>query len=295
MTASIVARDPGTGELGVAVFTAWPAVGSVVPFAEPGVGAVATQSLVEISFGPRGLELLGAGVRPADAVEQLIGSDPKPAVRQLAVLAADGVGAGFTGDACVDYAEDTAGTDCRCQANMMASEGVPETMAEAFESAEGELSVRLLAALEAGETAGGDARGRMSAALLVVPPDGEPWRRSVDLRVDYDEDPLAELSRALRFHRAFTLLDLAEERAGAGDDEGAMRAGIEAVGLSEENPQLLLWVGLGAANGDLEVGLDLVRHALELQPSLADFLDRLDEEIAPSASAVRARLADGSS
>ncbi len=295
MTASIVARDPGTGELGVAVFTAWPAVGSVVPFAEPGVGAVATQSLVEISFGPRGLELLGAGVAPADAVEQLIGSDPKPAVRQLAVLAADGEGAGFTGDACVAYAEDTAGTDCRCQANMMASDGVPQTMAEAFESAEGELGVRLLDALEAGETAGGDARGRMSAALLVVPPDGEPWRRSVDLRVDYDEDPLAELSRTLRFHRAFTLLDLAEERAEAGDDEGAMRAGIEAVGLSEENPQLLLWVGLGAANGDLEVGLDLVRRALELQPSLADFLDRLDEEIAPSASVVRARLADGSS
>ena len=205
------------------------------------------------------------------------------------------LGAGFTGDACVAYAEDTAGTDCRCQANMMASDGVPQTMAEAFESAEGELGVRLLAALEAGETSGGDARGRMSAALLVVPPDGEPWRRSVDLRVDYDEDPLAELSRTLRFHRAFTLLDLAEERAEAGDDEGAMRAGIEAVGLSEENPQLLLWVGLGAANGDLEVGLDLVRRALELQPSLADFLDRLDEEIAPSASVVRARLADGSS
>ena len=294
MTASIVARDPGTGELGVAVFTAWPAVGSVVPFAEPGVGAVATQSLVQISFGPRALELLGTGVRPADAVEQLIDSDPKPAVRQLAVLAADGEAAGFTGDACVDYAEDTAGTDCRCQANMMASEGVPQTMAEAFDSAEGELAVRLLAALEAGEAAGGDARGRMSAALLVVPAEGEHWRRSVDLHAEYDEDPLAELSRALRFHRAFTLLDLAEKMAGAGDSEGAMQASIDALGLSNENPQLLLWVGLGAANGDLDVGLNLVRRALELQPSLTDFLARLNDDVAPSASAVRSRLGEAS-
>ena len=116
VTASIVARDPDTGELGVAVFTAWPAVGSVVPFAEPGVGAVATQSLVEISFGPRALELLAAGVSASDAVEQLIGSDPKPGVRQLAVLAADGECAGFTGEECVPYAEETAGTDCRCRA-----------------------------------------------------------------------------------------------------------------------------------------------------------------------------------
>ena len=293
MTASIVARDPGTGELGVAVFTAWPAVGAVVPFAEPGVGAVATQSLVEISFGPRALELMGSGVAPAEAVERLIGSDPRPAVRQLGILAADGLGAGFTGEACVPYAEDRAGGDCRCQANMMASEGVPAAMAEAFEAAEGELAGRLLAALQAGEAAGGDARGRMSAALLVVPPDGEPWRRSADLHVDYNEDPLAELSRALRFHRAYTLLDLAEERAEAGDAEGARSAGMEAVGLSGEDPQVLLWVGLGAADGDLEAGLGLVRRALELQPSLAEFLARLGDEIAPSAAAVRERLGAG--
>jgi uncharacterized Ntn-hydrolase superfamily protein len=174
---------------------------------------------------------------------------------------------------------------------MMASEGVPETMAEAFEAAQGALPVRLLAALEAGEAAGGDARGRMSAALLVVPAEGEPWRRSVDLRVDYHEEPLVELSRSLRFHRAFALLDLAEEHAAAGDGEGAMEAGREAIGLSEENPQLLLWLGLGAAGGDLDLGLSLVRRALELQPSLADFLARLSDEVAPSVSAVQAAIA----
>ena len=183
MTASIVARDPGTGELGVAVFTAWPAVGGIVPFAEPGVGAVATQSFVEISFGPRALEMLAKGAGASRAVEQLIASDPKPTVRQLGVLAADGESAGFTGDGCVAYAEEATGDEFRCQANMMAAEGVPETMAAAFEAAKGELAVRLLASLQAGEAAGGDARGRMSAALLVVPSEGEPWRRSIDLRV----------------------------------------------------------------------------------------------------------------
>ena len=292
MTASIVARDPGTGELGVAVFTAWPAVGGIVPFAQPGVGAVATQSFVEISFGPRALEMLAKGAGASRAVEQLIASDPKPTVRQLGVLAADGESAGFTGDGCVAYAEEATGDECRCQANMMAAEGVPETMAAAFEAAKGELAVRLLASLQAGEAAGGDARGRISAALLVVPSEGEPWRRSIDLRVDYHDDPLAELSRGLRVHRAFALLDLAEERSAAGDGEGAMQAGTEAVALSDENPQLLLWVGLGAATSDLEVGLNLVRRALELQPSLAGFLDRLSDDIAPSASAVQARLGD---
>jgi uncharacterized Ntn-hydrolase superfamily protein len=198
--------------------------------------------------------------------------------------------AGFTGEHCVPYAGEAIGADCRCQANMMASEGVPEAMAEAFEAAEGELAVRLLASLEAGQDAGGDARGRMSAALLVVPPEGEPWRRSTDLRVDYDDDPLPQLSRSLRMHRAFALLEVAEERGSAGDEQGAMQAGMEAVGLSEENPQLLLWAGLGAAIGNLEVGLNLVRRALELQPSLAEFLGRLTDDIAPAASAVRAQL-----
>jgi uncharacterized Ntn-hydrolase superfamily protein len=292
VTASIVARDPGTGELGVGVFTAWPAVGSVVPFAQPGIGAVATQSLVEVSFGPRALEMLSEGVTPADAVERLRGGDPRPSVRQLGVLAANGDNAGFTGESCVPYSEEATGDDCRCQANMMASKGIPRTMVETFMAAEGELGVRLLGALEAGEAAGGDARGRISAALLVVPAEGELWRRSVDLRVEYHDDPLSELSRALRFHRTFTLLDQAEERAEAGDAEGAMKAGNEAVGLAPEHPQVLLWVGLGAANEDLDLGLGLVRRALELQPSLSNFLARLSDEIAPSASAVRARIAE---
>jgi uncharacterized Ntn-hydrolase superfamily protein len=290
VTASILARDPGTGELGVAVFTAYPSVGMRVPFAEPGVGVVATQATAERSFGPRGLEMLRDGKRPDEVVDALIGADPGSALRQLGVLSADGESAGFTGDACVEYRGEVTGEQCRCQANAMAAEGVPEAMRDAFAATDGELSVRLLAALVAGEAAGGDARGRMSAALLVAPAEGEPWRRAVDLRVDHHDDPLAELRRALDFHRAYALLDVAAERGRAGDFDGASKAGMEALALAPDHPQLLLWMGLGVAQANLDLGVTLVQRALELQPSLTPFLDRLPAEWMPAAPAVRERL-----
>jgi uncharacterized Ntn-hydrolase superfamily protein len=152
--------------------------------------------------------------------------------------------------------------------------------------------VRLLAALDAGQAAGGDARGRMSAALLIVPAAGEPWAVSVDLRVDHHDDPLHELRRALNFHRAFALLDHAAERGRAGDQDGAMRAGVEALTPTPDNPQLMLWMGLGAADGNLELGVNLVRRALELQPSLGGFLDRMPATLMPAIPAVRAKLAE---
>ena len=286
MTASIIARDPVTGELGVAVFTAYPSVGMRVPFAEPGVGVVATQSFAERSFGPRGLRLLRDGMTAAAVVGELIAADSAPATRQLAVLSARGDGTGFTGDGCVPYAGEATGPDCRCQANMMARDGVPETMATAFAEAEGELSVRLMDALRAGEAAGGDARGRMSAAVLVVPAEGEPWQSSVDLRVDHHDDPLPELARALDVHRAFALMDVAAECGRAGDGEGAMEAGMRALALAPDNAQILLWLGLGAAEDDVRLGVSLVRRALELQPSLAGFLERLPASVMPAAPAV---------
>lgn len=291
MTASIVALDAQSGEVGVAVFTAYPSVGMRVPFAEAGVGVVATQGMTERSFGPRGLAMLREGARAGAVVEQLIGDDPGADTRQVAVLSADGETAGFTGDACVPYAGETIGETCRCQANMMAAEGVPEAMSSAFAAAEGDLSVRLLTGLRGGQAAGGDARGQMSAALLVVPPAGERWEVSVDVRVDHHDDPLSELSRALDFHRAFALLDVAAEHGRTADPDGAMRAGMQALSLAPDNPQLLLWMGLGAANADLDVGVDLVRRALELQPSLASFLDRIPATLMPGAPAVRAKLA----
>lgn len=290
MTASILGRDPGSGELGVAVFTAYPSVGMRVPFAEPGVGAVATQATAERSFGPRGLEMLRQGMAPDAVVDALVASDPRSAVRQFAVLSASGESAGFTGAECVEYKGETTGADCRCQANGMASEGVPEAMRAAFETTEGELSMRLLSALVAGEAAGGDARGRMSAALLVVPAEGEPWRASVDLRVDHHDDPLPELERALNFHRAYALLDLAADLGRAGDFDGAAQAGMEALALAPDHAQLLLWMGLGVAQGNLDLGVTLVQRGLELQPSLADFLARIPAAMMPAAPAVRERL-----
>ena len=224
-------------------------------------------------------------------VDELIGADPAAATRQVAVLSASGESAGFTGEGCVPYVGEIAGESCRCQANMMAADGVPEAMGAALADATGDLSVRLMSALEGGQAAGGDARGRMSAALLVLPATGEPWEASIDLRVDHHDDPLPELRRALDFHRAFALLDLAAERERAGDQDGAMHAGLEALSLTPDNPQLLLWMGLGAADGNLEVGLSLVRRGLDLQPSLRRFLDRIPATTMPAAPAIRAALA----
>lgn len=166
-------------------------------------------------------------------------------------------------------------------------------MRAAFEAAEGELSTRLVTSLRAGEAAGGDARGRMSAALVVVPAAGEPWRKSVDLRVDHHDDPLPEPGRALDFHRAYALLDLASERGRSGDFDGASRAGMEALALAPDHAQLLLWMGLGVAQGNLELGVTLVQRALELQPSLGDFLDRIPGAMLPAVPAVRDRLKPG--
>ena len=261
-----------------------------VPFAAPGVGAIATQAFAERSFGPRGLELLAAGRGPADVVDALVGGDADSSKRQLGVLAASGESAGFTGLDCPAHAEDATGDLCRCQANMMAEPGVPAAMHAAFEATEGELAVRLLAALDAGQAAGGDARGRMSAALLVVPAEGEPWQRTVDLRVDHHGDPLPELARALDFHRAYAYLDLAADRGRAGDANGAMEAGVQALTLAPDDPQLLLWMGVGAASSNFDAGMALVRRALELQPSLAAVVERLSPNQFPALEAVRAEL-----
>ncbi|MGN6169259.1 MAG: DUF1028 domain-containing protein [Solirubrobacteraceae bacterium] len=290
MTASIVARDARTGELGVAVFTAYPSVGMRVPFAEPGVGVVTSQGLTDRSFGAHALQRLRAGASSAEVVEELVGADPAAPTRQVAVLSAKGEAAGFTGEACVPYVGEAVGEGCRCQANMMAAPEVPEAMHAAFVAAEGDLSVRLLSALEGGQAAGGDARGRMSAALLVVPGTGQRWEVKIDVRVDHHDDPLPELRRALDFHRAFALLDVAAEHGRAGDRDGAMRAGMEALTLAPDNPQLLLWMGLGAADGNLEIGVNLVRRALKLQPSLGGFLDRIPATLMPRAPQVRAKL-----
>jgi len=291
LTYSIVARDPQTGELGVAVQSHWFSVGPIVPWALPGVGAVATQANAEVSYGPRALELLAAGGSPEEALGQLVAEDPGAAGRQVAVVDAAGRGAAHTGASAIPFAGHVAGDQVSCQANIMASEGVWPAMLEAYVGAIGPLSERLLVALDAGEAAGGDLRGRQSAAILVVPAEGDWWETEVSLRVEDHPEPLAELRRLLGIHRAYQLASRADELVNEGRHDEAARLYREAGALELNNHELQFWSGLGAAqSGDLETGVEEVRAAIAAHLPWRVLLERLPEDVAPAAAAVRARL-----
>jgi len=291
LTYSIVARDPQTGELGVAVQSHWFSVGPIVPWAFPGVGAVATQANAEVSYGPRALELLAAGGSPEEALGQLVAEDPGAAGRQVAVVDAAGRVAAHTGASAIPFAGHVAGDQVSCQANIMASEGVWPAMLEAYVGATGPLSERLLVALDAGEAAGGDLRGRQSAAILVVPAEGDWWETEVSLRVEDHPEPLAELRRLLGIHRAYQLASRADELVNEGRHDEAARLYREAGALELNNHELQFWSGLGAAqSGDLETGVEEVRAAIAAHLPWRALLERLPEDVAPAAAAVRARL-----
>ena len=215
-TYSIVARDAQTGELGVAVQSHWFSVGSVVSWAQSGVGAVATQSIAEIAHGPGALERLAAGGGAQAALAELLAADEQARFRQVAVIDARGEVAVHTGESCIPFAGHEVGEDFSCQANMMASETVWPAMARAFREAEGDLAERMVAALDAAETEGGDVRGRQSAALVVVGAEGEPWRKRFELRVEDHPDPLVELRRVLGVARAYELASEGDELVGEG-------------------------------------------------------------------------------
>jgi uncharacterized Ntn-hydrolase superfamily protein len=229
MTYSLVARDSATGELGVAVQTKAFAVGSVVPWAESGVGAVATQSFSERSYGPLGLELMRAGRPPDLALAALVTADARQQVRQVGMVDAQGLAAAHTGDCCIAEAGHVTGDGFSAQANMMASADVWPAMAEAYVAATGSFAERLLSALDAGEAAGGDFRGRRTAAMLVVggQPSGRPWDdRVIDLRVDDHEEPLAELRRLVRLSEAYRRLGTLDGEVSAEEIERARAAGV---------------------------------------------------------------------
>ncbi|HEX6312130.1 MAG TPA: DUF1028 domain-containing protein, partial [Acidimicrobiia bacterium] len=205
MTYSIVARDPRTGALGVAVQSHYFAAGAVVPWAEAGVGAVATQSVVDVGYGPRGLALMRKGVAAPEALARLVADDPMAPLRQVAMVDAAGRVGIHTGAGCVQEAVDGQGAEFSVQANMMLRPTVADAMRAAYEAAGDELPLRLLAALDAAEAEGGDARGRQSAGLLVVSGDrsDEPWNHVIaDARVDDHPDPLVELRRVFETGRA---------------------------------------------------------------------------------------------
>ncbi len=296
MTYSIVARDPDAGELGVAVQSHWFSVGSIVTWARPGVGAVATQANAEAAYGPRALDLMAAGVPAPDALQRLVAEDPGGPSRQVAVVDAAGRVGAHTGPGCIAYAGHVTGVGVSCQANIMASERVWPAMLDAFNAGAGaaSLTTRLLDALDAAEREGGDLRGRQSAAVLVVPAEGEPWRTLVSLRVEDHPEPLPELRRLVTLHDAYRLAGEADELLNDGRHDEAARLYVEAGESVPDSHELLFWAGLGTVQaGDLEGGVAKVRAAIAMQPAWRELLTRLPAELAPAAPDVLARLAAG--
>jgi uncharacterized Ntn-hydrolase superfamily protein len=278
-TYSIVARDPGTGEMGVAVQSHWFSVGPIVPWAEAGVGAVATQSLVEVSYGPLGLELMRAGRSAPASLAALLAGDEHPGVRQVAMIDAEGRVAVHTGEGCIQAAGHHRGETYSVQANLMGRESVWPAMARAFEAAEGPLAERMLAALEAAEEEGGDVRGRQSAALLVVSGKrrGAPWQgRLVDLRIEDHPDPVKELKRLLRLHRAYEHANAGDEAVTRGDAESALREYAAARELAPESHELVFWNAAALVSlGRMDEARPLFREAFSAWPAWAEVVPRL--------------------
>jgi uncharacterized Ntn-hydrolase superfamily protein len=293
MTYSIVARDPATGELGVAVQSHWFGVGPLVPWAMPGVGAVATQANIEVAHGPRGLALLREGLDAASALDRLLSADPGAAGRQLAIVDGAGGVAAHTGSSCMPEAGHVTADGVSCQANIMASASVWPAMLAAFERTDGPLAGRLLAALDAAESEGGDIRGRQSAALLVVPAEGEKWETKISLRVEDHAEPLVELTRLVALRDAYELAGQADALVNESRHDEAARLYVQASERAPDNHELLFWAGLGAAqSGDLDTAVARVKQAIAIQPGWKLLLGRLPADVAPTAHAVLEQLAD---
>jgi uncharacterized Ntn-hydrolase superfamily protein len=293
VTYSIIAFDPRTRECGVAVQSHWFSVGSLVAWGEPGVGVVATQAVVEQAYGPRGLALMRAGRTAPESLAELVAADPLAAARQVAMVDAYGGIAAHTGSDCMAFAGQEVDHHHSCQANLMRSGAVWGAMSEAYLGASGSLAERLLDALDAGEAAGGDLRGRQSAALLVVGAEGDPWRRLVDLRVEDDEDPLAELRRLERLNHSYAMVKEADEIAITGDTPAASELYIAAWERLPENHELKFWAALSLVErGEAERGMALLREAIDTHGGWRQMVDMMTPAMAPSIEEARRLLGD---
>jgi uncharacterized Ntn-hydrolase superfamily protein len=277
VTYSIVARDPATGALGVAAQSCYFALGSVLPWARAGVGAVATQSMVDPGYGPQCLELLAGGASAEHALAQVRAADHGREVRQVGVVSARGDVASFTGTMCIDHVGQAQGDGYAAQANMMAGDGVCEAMAAAFEATAGDsLAQRMVASLVAAQEAGGDARGQMSAALTVVDgaPHDHPWEGvHVDVRVDHHPDPLRELARLVRVADAYHRCDLAEAALVQGDAPQALADAQAGLALlpGEEN-LMLSYIGALVGMGRMQEATAQVQQLVAARPPWAGIL-----------------------
>jgi uncharacterized Ntn-hydrolase superfamily protein len=297
LTYSIVARDPSSGELGVAVQSHFFGVGPIVSWAEAGVGAVATQSLVEPAYGPRGLALMRDGKSAPAALDQLITEDEGEAVRQVAMVDRGGRVAVHTGMRCIAHAGHALGEQVSAQANMMERDTVPGAMIRAYSDSRGEpLAERMLAALEAAEREGGDIRGRQSAAMVVVTgrASGSPTQdKPIDLRVEDHRDPVRELHRLVGLSRAYARASAGDDLAGEGDLEGALVEYEAAHRLQPDNVELAFWHGLAlTGSGREEEGQRMLRPLFEAHPEWVELMKRLPAAgLLPDDAELIARLA----
>lgn len=319
-TYSIVARDAETGQMGVAVQSHWFAVGQIVPWAEAGVGAVATQSFVDPSYGKLGLDLLRAGKGAPDALRALLAGDPSCQVRQVAIIDATGNVVSFTGSNDIEAAGSIAGgtnstSDVKCgasggtlhlgrdfavQANLMANDRVWPAMARAYRESKGDLAERMLAAMEAAEAAGGDIRGKQSAALVVVnaKSTGRSWQdRAFDVRVDDHAEPLAELRRLVAVHRAYNHMNAGDLAIEHKDLAGALREYSAAEKIAATTPgipqsrqaEMIYWHAVSLVNIDrIDEALPLFARAFALHPSWREATPRLAKAgLLPEATVAR--------
>jgi len=278
-TYSIVAYDKETGQLGVAVQSHWFSVGLLVPWVEAGVGAVATQSFVEVSYGPLGLELMRSGKSAEEALSALVSADKNEDVRQVAMVDAQGRVAAHTGKNCIPEAGHFIGDGFTCQANLMLKNTVWDAMAKTFQNTKGELADRLVAALEAAQNEGGDIRGKQSAALIVVSGDssGVWWKdRLFDLRIEDHPTPVQELKRLLRLNKAYNHMNQGDEYLTENKIEEAMKAYTKAMEMYPDNAEMVFWPAVTlAATGNVEKSLLLFKKVFAMDENWSILLPRL--------------------
>ena len=279
-TFSIVARDPVTGDMAVGVQSHWFSVGTAVPWGEAGVGVVATQSFVNKSYGPKGLELMKQGKTAPEALASLLALDEGREVRQVAMIDARGNVNAFTGKNCIDHAVNIVGKNFSVQSNMMLNNTVCPAMAKAFEASLGKpLAERVLLALHAAQTAGGDIRGKQSAALLVVAgkSSGQTWNdRLIDLRVDDNALPLAELDRLLRLYRAYEFMDKGDLATEKNDMISAMEQYGAAMKMFPKNLEMQYWTAITLANNKkVDVAVPMLQKIYKQDPNWRELTRRL--------------------
>lgn len=279
-TYSIVAIDPETGDMGVAVQSHWFATGTLVIWGEAGVGVVATQSFVNPGFGPAGLDLMKQNKSPQQVLQQLLAADEGKEFRQLGLLNAKGEAASFTGKNCIEAAGHIVGKGYAVQANLMTNDEVWPAMAKAFEnSQELPLAERLVLSLEAAQGVGGDIRGKQSAALLVVSAKntGQSWvDRKVDLRVDDHPTPIEEMKRLLKVHRAYEHMNKGDLAVEKGEIELAMEEYSQAEAMFPNNLEMKFWKAVNLANtGSLKRALPLFKIVFKGDPNWKKLTPRL--------------------